>query len=412
MKTSKLVLIFFALIFSAIANAAVTINQYIGAWSATPTYAAGNIVTYNNQTYLALAAVAKNKIPNLNPASWQLLGSNVTGPQGPQGLQGPAGATGPAGPQGLQGIAGAAGKNGTNGTNGTNGAPGAQGPQGVAGPIGPQGPAGAAAKAGDACTIAGSNIVNTGILSNYSLSNGPNAGVTNYLVCQDPNLWDFLTDAKIGMSSSFQFRNWSLMETGALPGSTDPEPISGLNPFLLINPANFTFTNSLSTCLMHGAYRMAGPPYNYTQLSTPCWKGQTGLGYAITGAGKVYNDGIDKVEYIIPSSQTISAAFTFPPSSAVIAWQSPFNGSVSISSIRALIDINNTNVMGIVNSSPDARLAVFKNNQIIINSVDSLLANSFPSTVNVAIGDVLYFVFGQDFYDSTYSLNISIRRIN
>ena len=133
-----------------VANAAVTINQYIGAWSATSTYAVGNIVTYSNQTYLALAAVAKNKIPNINPASWQLLGSNVTGPQGPQGLQGPAGATGPAGPQGIQGIAG---RNGTNGTNGTNGAPGAQGPagpqgiQGVAGPIGPQGPSGAAGPA-------------------------------------------------------------------------------------------------------------------------------------------------------------------------------------------------------------------------------------------------------------------------
>ena len=138
------------LVATIVANAAVTINQYIGAWSATPTYAAGNIVTYNNQTYLALAAVAKNKIPNLNPASWQLLGSNVTGPQGPQGLQGPAGATGPAGPQGIQGIAG---RNGTNGTNGTNGAPGAQGAvgpqgiQGVAGPIGPQGPAGGAGPA-------------------------------------------------------------------------------------------------------------------------------------------------------------------------------------------------------------------------------------------------------------------------
>ena len=127
-------------------NAAVTINQYIGAWSATPTYVAGNIVTYNNQTYLALTAVAKNTIPNVNPSKWQLLGSNVTGPQGPQGLQGPVGATGPAGPQGIQGLQGAAGRNGTNGTNGTNGATGPAGaigpagPQGVAGPIGPQGP--------------------------------------------------------------------------------------------------------------------------------------------------------------------------------------------------------------------------------------------------------------------------------
>ena len=149
----KFILICLGFVFSTIATAAVTINQYIGAWSSTPTYVAGNIVTYNNQTYLALTAVAKNTIPNVNPSKWQLLGSNVTGPQGPQGLQGPAGATGPAGPQGMQGIAGAAGRNGTNGTNGTNGAPGAQGPQGpqgipgVSGPTGPQGPAGASGPA-------------------------------------------------------------------------------------------------------------------------------------------------------------------------------------------------------------------------------------------------------------------------
>ena len=156
MKTKKLALFCLALITSAIANAAVNITQYIGAWGSTASYAAGSVVTYNNQTYLALVAISKNTIPNVNPSKWQLLGSNVTGPQGPQGLQGPAGATGPAGPQGIQGIAGVAGRYGTNGTNGTNGAPGAQGAvgpqgiQGVAGPIGPQGPAGGTYKLRDA----------------------------------------------------------------------------------------------------------------------------------------------------------------------------------------------------------------------------------------------------------------------
>ena len=145
MKTSKLALIFFAFLFSVIANAAVTINQYIGAWSNNATYTAGNIVTYNNQTYLALVAVSKNTIPNVNPAKWQLLGSNVTGPQGPQGLQGvagPAGPTGATGARGPTGLTGPAGANGTNGAPGVQGAVGPQGPQGVAGPTGPQGPAG------------------------------------------------------------------------------------------------------------------------------------------------------------------------------------------------------------------------------------------------------------------------------
>ena len=150
MKTKKLALIFLTLITSVIANAAVTINQYIGAWSNNATYTAGNIVTYNNQTYLALVAVSKNTIPNVNPSKWQLLGSNVTGPQGPQGLQGvagPAGPTGATGARGPTGLTGPAGENGTNGAPGVRGAVGPQGPQGVAGPTGPQGPAGGAGPA-------------------------------------------------------------------------------------------------------------------------------------------------------------------------------------------------------------------------------------------------------------------------
>jgi len=92
----------------------IAVNNYQGSWVGTTTYSAGNIVTYNNQTFLSLLASNLNKTPGV-PASatfWQLLGSNVagpagaTGPSGPQGLAGPIGATGAVGAKGATGATG------------------------------------------------------------------------------------------------------------------------------------------------------------------------------------------------------------------------------------------------------------------------------------------------------------------
>jgi hypothetical protein len=160
--------------FNTAQAATVAINNYItGGWLNSTVYYAGDIVTYNNKTYLAV-----NPAPGLNmnkpPESanfanwWQLLGSNVAGP---------AGAAGATGPQGPAGSAGAAGKSLLNGTAAPTTAVGAVGdfymdttnkrlygpktatgwptafvsvvgPAGANGATGPQGPAGSAGAAG------------------------------------------------------------------------------------------------------------------------------------------------------------------------------------------------------------------------------------------------------------------------
>jgi hypothetical protein len=168
--------------FNTAQAATVAINNYItGGWLNSTVYYAGDIVTYNNKTYLAV-----NPAPGLNmnkpPESanfanwWQLLGSNVAGP---------AGAAGATGPQGPAGSAGAAGKSLLNGTAAPTTAVGAVGdfymdttnkrlygpktatgwptafvsvvgPAGANGATGPQGPAGAAGSVG----AAGKSLLN------------------------------------------------------------------------------------------------------------------------------------------------------------------------------------------------------------------------------------------------------------
>lgn len=120
-----------------------TSAQFLGIWSATVNYNIGQVVVFGGTAYVSLVQNNRNLSPDTNPASWEVLDQNLTGPQGPAGAQGPVG---PTGPQGSIGATGAAG------TNGTNGAPGATGP------VGPQGPAG------------GSNVVAGGSF------NQPNGG--------------------------------------------------------------------------------------------------------------------------------------------------------------------------------------------------------------------------------------------
>ena len=113
----------------------VNINYYQGAWASGVNYSSGNVVTYNNQTFLSLVNSNKGKTPATSGAAnyWQLLGSNVTGPQGPIGLTGATGA------QGSAGLNGATGPQGPVGATGATGATGAQGPIGLTGPAGATG---------------------------------------------------------------------------------------------------------------------------------------------------------------------------------------------------------------------------------------------------------------------------------
>lgn len=113
MKTLKTIIAFTLLtLITSTANAAVKVGSFVGTWKASITYAAGDLITYSNKTFLSLVAKNKNKNPDSNTKAWQVMGSvgGATGPRGPagaNGLTGPIGYTGPAGATGLTGPAGA-----------------------------------------------------------------------------------------------------------------------------------------------------------------------------------------------------------------------------------------------------------------------------------------------------------------
>jgi hypothetical protein len=113
MKTLKTIIAFTLLTtITCTANAAVKVGSFVGTWKASITYAAGDLITYSNKTFLSLVAKNKNKNPDSNTKAWQVMGSvgGATGPRGPAGatgLTGPVGNTGLSGAIGLTGPAGA-----------------------------------------------------------------------------------------------------------------------------------------------------------------------------------------------------------------------------------------------------------------------------------------------------------------
>lgn len=128
----------------------VAVTKYVGAWSSTGKYLAGQLVSHDNKSWLAIKKNTDSQ-PGQSPDSWITLGSNVQGPKGdtgPQGqkgdpgVQGPVGAIGPIGPKGPEGIQGVAGPSGPQGV------PGINGETGPRGPTGPQGARGATGSPG------------------------------------------------------------------------------------------------------------------------------------------------------------------------------------------------------------------------------------------------------------------------
>ena len=95
-----------------IAQAAIKLEAYYGKWVLTATYAAGDVVVFNNNTYLSLIAGNKSKNPAKAINAWQVLGGGAAGPQGVAGPQGIQGVVGPAGPAGATGSKGATGPRG------------------------------------------------------------------------------------------------------------------------------------------------------------------------------------------------------------------------------------------------------------------------------------------------------------
>lgn len=62
-----------------------------GAWSASSSYASGDVVTYAGSSWIAVAASA-NKVPGANPSDWsQLTSIGQPGPHGDTGAPGPRG---------------------------------------------------------------------------------------------------------------------------------------------------------------------------------------------------------------------------------------------------------------------------------------------------------------------------------
>lgn len=90
-----------------------------GAYQSTTNYASNDVVTWQQQTWIAMAGSNLGNTPSLSPAWWSLLAAQGSaGPTGPQGIQGVQGATGPQGVQGAQGVIGPTGATGLQGESG------------------------------------------------------------------------------------------------------------------------------------------------------------------------------------------------------------------------------------------------------------------------------------------------------
>ncbi len=342
----KKLLLILALLLINVANAATTINTFMGAWATGTSYSSGNVVTYNNATYLSLINSNKGKIPSTSATSWQLIGLDAA-PAGPAGPQGPAGATG------------------------------------ATGPVGPQGPA-YVAKAGDACTLKNSNIINTGVLTAYTLAAAPVTGQTSFLVCQDPNVWDFVQDAAVSIGTSSQFRNWSLMgSASAAPGAYVP---STFLPFT-------TYVNSSDIYVFPGAY--STPPAPTLVTITPAWT------FGVTSTQGV---GIGGTETPRPnlayngSEEKVGVVFSSGTAATVVRWVSPFTGTVKVEA----------NVNGNI-----AYFGFYQNSTLILD-LPMILSGTpvtFPATAHVNAGDVIYYVQDGPTPGTGY-LKMKITRLN
>ena len=340
----KFVLICLALIFNASANAAsIAMGPYFGTWSSSTTYAAGNVVTYSSSTYLSLVASNKGKVPSASTsaAAWQLIGG--------------AGSVGPAGPQG------------------PTGAPGATGP------AGPQGPA-YVAKAGDACTLKNSNIINTGVLTAYNLTAAPVTGKTSFLVCQDPNVWDFVQDAEVSIGTLPQFRNWTLMGgASAAPGA--------------YNPATFLpFTNYVNAGDL--LPNQPVPPFTWLISTTPAWT----FGVTTTQGIGIGGTEVPRGLPLTSSEEKLGIVFTPGPNlgCTVVRWVSTFTGTIKIEA----------NVAGSAQY-----FGFYKNTTVAVDTPMILSGNlvTFPTIATVIPGDAIYFIADGG---GTAYLKMKISRLN
>lgn len=101
-----------------------------GAWNAGSTYNKGDVVLFNNATYLATGE-ARVDPPNVDPQNvWETIAVNTPGVAGARGPAGAAGSAGARGPAGTPGVTGARGQRGIAGVAGARGPAGAAGARG------------------------------------------------------------------------------------------------------------------------------------------------------------------------------------------------------------------------------------------------------------------------------------------
>ncbi|ATE85783.1 DNA polymerase [Shigella phage Sf12] len=140
-----------------------------GMYDAATAYVKDDVVTFNNSSWFATAAVTGEN-PDVSD-SWELLAAQ--GAPGPQGSAGPAGPTGPTGPAGIQGP------QGERGLQGEQGPAGPQGLQGVAGAVGPQGPAGPQGERGLQGPTGPQGLQGVAGPASYNVASGVRSGLIN-----------------------------------------------------------------------------------------------------------------------------------------------------------------------------------------------------------------------------------------
>lgn len=156
--------------------------KWRGDYDATIAYSALNIVSYQGNSYVAIADVpAGAEVPALGHPQWRLIAEKGDVPEHQwrgaavrfrhpngqwgqyaslQGPHGPAGIRGQSGPRGPQGLRGYHGSTGSRGLRGATGATGPTGPRGPAGPRGATGPRGASGPRGESYRPSNCNCSN------------------------------------------------------------------------------------------------------------------------------------------------------------------------------------------------------------------------------------------------------------
>jgi hypothetical protein len=197
----------------------IAFKDFQGAWSATTSYAAGAVVTYNNASYFALTS-SLGATPSSNKTDWAILDApGAPGPQGPAGPKGATGATGPAGPKGATGATGPAGPKGATGATGPAGPKGATG---ATGPAGPQGPAGVAL---GYATYSHAAISNLGQYPGTLVAQaGPVAVTGEYYFSASARVFVDYSDDGVYCYVSFTSRG--AVSDGNIAGLNNPFPIS------------------------------------------------------------------------------------------------------------------------------------------------------------------------------------------